>query len=84
MTARGGPAESRPRSALRRDQPTIYVLTHLAFLTANASVWNVAALGSADSALLIRAKLEERTLACDDHDRRHLALVPWRMIPGLH
>jgi hypothetical protein len=72
MTARGGPAESRPRS------------THLAFLTANASVWNVVALGSADSALLIRAKLEERTLACDDHDRRYLALVPWRMIPGLH
>ena len=61
-----------------------YLLTHVSFLMGNASLWNVAALGTADAALLIRAQFEERTLAGDDRYRQYLQLVPWRLVPGLY
>lgn len=61
-----------------------YLLTHVAFLMANASLWNVVALGTADAALLVRAHLEERTLATDRRYQQYLQLVPWRMIPRVY
>jgi protein-S-isoprenylcysteine O-methyltransferase Ste14 len=42
-----------------------YLVTHLAFLIANPSVWNVGLLVAADTALLARAVCEEVTLAQD-------------------
>lgn len=61
-----------------------YVLTHIAFLLGNASVWNLVALGTADAALLIRARVEERTLALDHQYQRYLQVVPWRLIPRIY
>ena len=61
-----------------------YLLTHVAFLMANASAWNALALGTADAALLIRVHLEEKTLTTDDRYRRYVRLVPWRMIPKVY
>lgn len=61
-----------------------YLLTHVAFLMANASLWNILSLGIADVALLLRARIEERTLATDDRYRQYVRLVPWRMIPKLY
>ena len=61
-----------------------YLLTHVAFLMANASVWNVLSLGIADAALLARARLEERTLSTDHRYQQYLQLVPWRMIPKVY
>ena len=61
-----------------------YLLTHVAFLMANASAWNILALGTADAALLIRVHLEEKTLTTDDRYRRYVRLVPWRMIPKVY
>jgi protein-S-isoprenylcysteine O-methyltransferase Ste14 len=61
-----------------------YFLTHGAFLFANATLWNIVALVTADIALLVRARMEERTLEADDAYRRYLQVVPWRLIPGLY
>ena len=42
-----------------------YLITHVAFLAANPTLWNVALLVVADIALLARAVCEEQTLAKD-------------------
>ena len=42
-----------------------YLITHVAFLVATPSAWNIAALLAGDAALLLRAVCEEQTLARD-------------------
>jgi len=60
-----------------------YVITHLAFLAASPTLWNLAALVVADGALLARAVCEERTLALDEKYRSYQARVRWRVAPGI-
>lgn len=60
-----------------------YLITHVAFLAANPTVWNVAALVTADIALMARAVCEEATLARDPQYREYLTRVRWRVVPGL-
>jgi len=60
-----------------------YLVTHVAFLAANPTLWNVAALCVADTALLARAKCEEETLAKDAKYRDYQTRVRWRVAPGL-
>ena len=60
-----------------------YLLTHVAFLAANPSVWNITALVAADAALLARAICEEATLARDERFRTYQQQVRWRVCPGL-
>ena len=60
-----------------------YLITHLAFLVANPTVWNVVALLAADTALLARAVCEEQTLALDPKYRDYQTRVRWRVAPGL-
>ena len=60
-----------------------YLITHVAFLMANPSVWNVVALVAADTALLARAVCEEQTLALDPKYREYQTRVRWRVAPGL-
>ncbi len=60
-----------------------YLVTHAAFLLANPSLWNLAMLGVADLALMLRAIYEERTL---EGDRLYLVYemrVRWRILPGI-
>lgn len=59
-----------------------YLVTHVAFVAANPSVWNIVLLCTADVALLARAVCEERTLALDDAYRQYQARVRWRVVPG--
>ncbi len=59
-----------------------YLITHLAFVAANPTVWNIALLLTADIALLARAVCEERTLARDDAYRSYQTRVRWRVVPG--
>ena len=49
-----------------------YLVSHLAFLAASPSAWNIAALVVADGALLARA-------AYRDYQSR----VRWRVVPGV-
>ena len=60
-----------------------YLVTHVAFLVANPSVWNITALVAADAALLARAVCEEATLARDERYRTYQQQVRWRVCPGV-
>ncbi len=60
-----------------------YLITHVAFVAANPSLWNVALLVAADIALLARAVCEEATLARDQDYRTYQQLVRWRVLPGV-
>jgi len=61
-----------------------YLVTHLAFLAAHPTMWNAAALLSADMALVLRARLEEHTLARDPAYAAYCHVVRWRLLPGLY
>ena len=60
-----------------------YLITHVAFLLATPSAWNVAALLAADAALLARAVCEEQTLSRDEQYRTYQQTVRWRVCPGV-
>lgn len=60
-----------------------YLITHVGFLAANPTIWNAMTLMSADIALLIRAKCEEKTLAKDPAYRAYQERVRWRVLPGV-
>lgn len=60
-----------------------YLVTHVAFLVASPTWWNIAALVVADGALLARAVCEEETLARDPEYRDYMTRVRWRVAPGL-
>lgn len=60
-----------------------YLMTHVAFLVAHPSPWNIAVILVADAALLARAVCEERTLARDPEYVRYLETVRWRVLPGV-
>lgn len=61
-----------------------YMLTHVAFVAAHATPWNLAAVVTADLTLILRAHLEERTLASDPGYVRYASTVRWRLIPGVY
>jgi protein-S-isoprenylcysteine O-methyltransferase Ste14 len=60
-----------------------YFITHVAFLAAHPSVWNIGLLVVSDIAQLARAVCEERTLAKDEAYREYQTRVRWRVVPGL-
>ena len=60
-----------------------YLVTHIAFLAASPSLWNIVALVVADAALLARAVCEEQTLAKDPAYQEYQTRVRWRVVPGL-
>lgn len=60
-----------------------YLVTHVAFLVANPTPWNIITLFVADLALMVRAVYEERVLAQDDAYREYQQKVRWRVAPGL-
>jgi protein-S-isoprenylcysteine O-methyltransferase Ste14 len=58
-----------------------YLITHVGFLAANPTLWNILTLVGADVALLIRAVCEETTLARDAAYREYQQRVRWRVLP---
>jgi protein-S-isoprenylcysteine O-methyltransferase Ste14 len=60
-----------------------YVVTHVGFLAAHATVWNLALLLVADLTLMVRAIQEERTLALDPSYVAYQGRVRWRVVPGV-
>jgi protein-S-isoprenylcysteine O-methyltransferase Ste14 len=60
-----------------------YLVTHVGFLAAHPTIWNVAILLSADLALMVRAIQEERTLALDPQYVAYQERVRWRVLPGV-
>jgi protein-S-isoprenylcysteine O-methyltransferase Ste14 len=62
---------------------TGYLITHVGFLAANPTMWNIAMLVGADLALLWRAVCEEQTLQQDEAYRSYQQAVRWRVLPGV-
>jgi protein-S-isoprenylcysteine O-methyltransferase Ste14 len=60
-----------------------YLLTHAAFLVAHPTPWNAAVLLVADSALVIRALIEERMLGTDVKYQSYCRRVGWHLVPGV-
>jgi protein-S-isoprenylcysteine O-methyltransferase Ste14 len=60
-----------------------YLVTHLGFVLANPGYWNIVVLVTADLALMLRARCEERTLAADPAYRDYMGRVRWRVLPGV-
>jgi protein-S-isoprenylcysteine O-methyltransferase Ste14 len=60
-----------------------YLLTHVAFLVAHATPWNVAVLVIADGALVMRALIEERVLSADAAYQSYCRRVGWHLVPGV-
>ncbi len=60
-----------------------YMLTHVAFVAANPTLWNLVLLSASDVALMARAVCEERTLARDAEYREYQHTVRWRVLPGV-
>lgn len=60
-----------------------YLVSHLAFLAAYPSLWNLVALVTADLALMARAVCEEQALARDPEYRVYQGRVRWRVVPGV-
>ncbi len=60
-----------------------YLITHVGFLLANATFWNVLIFLAADITLMIRAVYEERVLARDPAYRDYQDIVRWRVVPGV-
>ena len=60
-----------------------YLITHVGFVAANPTPWNVVTLLVADLALMIRATCEEKTLAKDPEYSSYLERVRWRVVPGV-
>ena len=60
-----------------------YLITHVGFLLAHPTPWNISLLITSDLALLTRAICEERTLAHAAEYRAYQQRVRWRVVPGL-
>ena len=59
-----------------------YLITHIGFVIANPTVWNMFVLCVGDLALILRALREEQTLALDPEYRAYMQRVRWRLVPG--
>lgn len=60
-----------------------YLITHVGFVLANPITWNFAVLTAADLALVVRARIEEQTLAKDRMYRSYMERVRFRLLPGI-
>ncbi len=72
-----------PYTLVRHPIYTGYLITHVAFLLAHSTPWNVTVWLIADSALIVRALIEERVLRGDLQYRAYCGRVHWHLVPGL-
>jgi protein-S-isoprenylcysteine O-methyltransferase Ste14 len=60
-----------------------YLVTHVAFVVAHPTPWNVAIVLVADGALVARALIEERVLSADADYQSYCRRVGWHLVPGV-
>ena len=83
VPANRGVVVSGPYTAMRHPIYTGYLVSHLAFLAAHPSMWNIAILSVADGSLIVRALMEERVLSRDASYRAYCRRVGWHLLPGV-
>jgi protein-S-isoprenylcysteine O-methyltransferase Ste14 len=72
-----------PYALVRHPIYSGYLITHLAFLVAHPRWWNVVVLATADTALVVRALIEERVLNRDAKYQAYCERVGWHLVPGV-
>ena len=72
-----------PYTVVRHPIYTGYLVTHVAFVVANPTLWNVSVLLLADTALILRALMEERVLSADVAYQQYCTRVRWHLVPGV-
>jgi protein-S-isoprenylcysteine O-methyltransferase Ste14 len=72
-----------PYSLVRHPIYTGYLITHTGFLLANPTPWNVGVILVADTALIVRALMEERVLQADAVYQGYCQRVGWHLVPGV-
>jgi protein-S-isoprenylcysteine O-methyltransferase Ste14 len=83
VAANRGVVASGPYRLVRHPIYVGYLITHVAFLAAYPTFNNIALVFVSDTALLVRAFLEERTLIADDRYRMYCNEVAWHFVPGV-
>jgi protein-S-isoprenylcysteine O-methyltransferase Ste14 len=72
-----------PYALVRHPIYTGYLITHAAFLLAHPAPWNLSIVLVADTALVLRALMEERVLSSDASYRQYCQRVGWHLVPGV-
>ena len=72
-----------PYTLVRHPIYTGYLITHVGFLMAHPAPWNAFVLLVADSALVLRALMEERVLSADVAYQGYCRRVGWHLVPGV-
>jgi len=72
-----------PYTFVRHPIYTGYLITHVAFFIANPTPWNTAVILIADTALILRALMEERVLSEDAEYQGYCQRVGWHLVPGV-
>jgi len=72
-----------PYGVVRHPIYTGYLITHIGFLLANPSPWNLAVIAVGDTALIARALMEERILKTDAEYQGYCQRVGWHLVPGV-
>jgi protein-S-isoprenylcysteine O-methyltransferase Ste14 len=60
-----------------------YMITHVAFFIADPIPWNAVVLLIADTALILRALMEEKVLSNDVEYQGYCRRVGWHLVPGV-
>jgi len=72
-----------PYTFVRHPIYTGYLITHVAFFLADPIPWNAAVILVADTALILRALMEERVLSADVEYQGYCRRVGWHLVPGV-
>jgi protein-S-isoprenylcysteine O-methyltransferase Ste14 len=83
VPANRGIVASGPYLLVRHPIYSGYLITHIGFLLAHPSAWNIGVLVVADTALVVRALYEERILVRDERYRDYCSRVGWHLVPGV-
>jgi protein-S-isoprenylcysteine O-methyltransferase Ste14 len=83
VPANRGVVAQGPYTLMRHPIYTGYLLTHVGFLAAHPTAMNMAVVLISDTALIVRALLEERVLNQDEQYRAYCARVGWHLMPGV-
>jgi protein-S-isoprenylcysteine O-methyltransferase Ste14 len=83
VPANRGIVDKGPYLLVRHPIYAGYLVSHVAFIVAYPSWWNIAMVVISDSALVWRALFEERLLRKDARYQAYCGRVGWHLVPGL-
>lgn len=72
-----------PYTLVRHPIYTGYLITHVAFIMAHPTTLNIVVVLLADTALIVRALIEERILGADAKYEAYCRRVGWHLVPGV-